>query len=172
MQRRLSIVSMKPSLIRYGVVANSRTIPVIRNQIYFSQTEHSFHAISDQIIPLSPRGKNAAIKDRLCTIIDLLAHQTERYQQHMLTTDSKDSKNDKKIKKKEVQAYIEEHHVFLNEVVNQLRDICANADGRPDGNALPLASTPYRQNKRAELQERRISIGSPLARSSKYFNLN
>lgn len=79
---------------------------------------------------------------------------------------NKDSKNVQKMKKKEVRAYVEEHHIFLNEVVNQLRDICANAGGKSDGNALPLASTPYRQSKRTEMQERRISIGSPLARSS------
>lgn len=66
---------------------------------------------------------------------------------------------------KQSAAALEEHHIFLLEVINQLKEIYAGTTM----DVLPHASTPYRQSKRSnELQQRRISIGSPLARSSMF----
>lgn len=107
---------------------------------------------------------SAATKDRINTIIDLLAYQTEQFQKQFMPTINDDNGKKSKLKK-QATAALEEHHVFLLEVINQLKEIYAGAHT----DLLPHASTPYRQSKRCnELQQRRISIGSPLARSSMF----
>lgn len=108
---------------------------------------------------------NSTTKERLLTVIDLLAHQSNQFNQQINAAAKKPNKLKSTVlgKTKKENVVFQEHSVFLVDVISQLRNIC---DDLPSAMSeiLPHASTPYRLN------QHRMSIGSPLARSSKYIH--
>lgn len=99
---------------------------------------------------------NHNYSDRINVLIDSLTHQAEELQNYLsLST---------KARKRDKSKFLEEHQIFLTEVIDKLRNVNLSPSS---GSTYPHSSTPYR-NLNSQ-KSRVFTIGSPLANSGSSF---
>lgn len=121
-----------------------------------SMFDISFAAFSVIASPSQPNEN----QDKVNVIIDSLIHQSEQLQNYMLLS--------KKQRKKEKPQFLSEHQIFLTEVIDKLKNLKKTQPNITK--TMPHSSTPYRNNNGNKVKPRPLSIGSPLAKSSKLLN--